>query len=314
MKQYFWFFGIIGIILFSCEKNDDNSWDSLVTISSDFPMGNYLDLMFINENTGFALSTKFVAKTTDGGCSWTTYEIPEFTNGGKIQFINEQTGYVTIGTQNSGTLLKTTNGGEKWEIIDLDTYGSPNGICFLDKNTGFIVGSGLFIKTTDGGKSWTDLKKDDTWWYLGINFKNKTEGIVTSFNGEFFKTMDGGITWDKLKIDAFHLYDVYFVGNRALASAYHEDLFDLSNNKKVVSLPSSNLKFAFFDSDCGVATGTLITGSWSHTNDVFFTNDGWKTYTQKTLSATEGNKPICAKMSDKKVMVLTDKSVMVLEK
>jgi len=325
MKQYFWFFGIIGIILFSCEKidvnnngNDDNdteiSLDSLVTITSNLPVAIYVDLMFISENIGYALSTSFVAKTTDGGYSWTTFAIPEYTNGGKIQFVNEQIGYVTVGTQNSGMLLKTTNGGQDWEEIDLNTYESPMGIYFLDKNIGFIVGKGLFIKTTDGGKSWTNLKKEDTFMYLGVNFKNDKEGIVTSFNGEYFKTIDGGITWDKLKIDAFHLYDVYFVGNKALASAYHQDLFDLTKNEKVVSLPSSGLKFAFFNSDCGVATGTLITGSWSHTNNVFLTSNGWKTFTQKTLAATEGNGPICAKMSDKKVMVLTDRRVMVLEK
>lgn len=320
MKPYFLFFGIIGIIFFSCERNDDIDngkdllLDNLLTLTSNLPNAKYVDLMFISEDIGYALSTSFVAKTTDGGYSWTTFEIPEYSNGEKIQFINEQIGYAITGTQHSGTLLKTTNGGQNWEEIDLHTPESPNGICFLDENTGFIVGSGLFIKTTDGGKSWTDVEIEDTYMYLSVNFKNKAEGIATSFNGKYFKTIDGGSTWSNLEYNTVeHLYDIYFVENRTLVSTFHEHLLDLTNNQKVVSLPSSDLKFVFFDSDYSIATGTLITGCWSSSSNIFITSDGWETYTQKTLSI-EGTHPICAKMSDKKVMVITDRSVMILQK
>ena len=320
MKQYFLFLGIIGIILLSflsCKKKDniDDSLDNLVTIASNLPkLTAYYDLMFINENVGYALSKSFVAKTTDGGYSWTTFEIPKHSYNGKIQFIDEQIGYV-IG-QNNRVLLKTTNGGQDWEEIDLNTYGySPWGIYFLDKDTGFIVGEDLFIKTTDGGKSWANLKREDRITYLDVNFKNNKEGIVTFSNGEYFETTDGGTTWNNLKYNTVNsLYSIYFVENKTLVSTFHEKLLDITNNQEVISLPSSNLKFAFFDSKHSIATGTLITGCWTQSDNVFITNDGWETYTKKTLSGTEGTNPICAKMSESKIMVLTDRNVMIFER
>ena len=316
MKQYFLFLGIIGIILLSCEKKDDIdnerdnndteiSLDSLVTIQSNLPFAGYRDLMFLDENVGYVLSHNFIAKTTDGGYSWTSYELPivypVYAN--KMQFMNEQIGYIIAGENNLGLLLKTIDGGQNWEEIDLNTYDCPYGMFFIDSETGFITEKGLFVKTLDGGKTWTNLKKESTFIYLGVNFKNEKEGIVTS-NSEYFKTTDGGTTWNSYNATDYLSDDIYFVENKTLVSRNSTPcLFDLTNNEGVASPPGYS-KFVFFNSKQSIAAGIHYEefGYFPY-NDVYVTNDGWKTYSQKILSSTASSSCI-AKMSKNKVMII----------
>ena len=320
MKQYFLFFGIIGIILLSCEKNDDidngknnndneMSLDSLFTISSNLPFAGYRDLMFLDENIGYVLSDNFIAKTTDGGYSWSTYSIPiDYpVYPMKIQFTDSQTGYVIAGENNLGILLKTTDGGQNWNTIDLNTLDCPMGMFFLNNNIGFITGKDLFVKTMNGGETWVNLKKDNAFkYFLGVNFKNDNEGIVTATNGEYFTTSDGGTTWNSSSSIYYLSENIYFLDNKILASSWagSPSLFDITNNKEIVSLMSDNLKFAFLNSKQSIAVGRHYEelGYFPY-NDIYVTNDGWKTYSQKTLSSTASS-PCIAKMSDYKVMII----------
>ena len=344
MKQYFLLFGIIGLILFSCEKKDDIdngkddidngnddidngndnnveiSLDSLELIVSNLPNGGYRDLVLINENTGYALSSNFVAKTTDGGYTWISYPIPiaHPIAPMKIQFTDSQTGYIIAGENNLGILLKTTDGGQNWNTIDLNTYECPIGMFFLNNDIGFITGKGLFVKTLDGGRTWINLKKEHTFMYLGVNFKNDKEGIVTALNGEYFKTTDGGETWNNYNTVDYLTHNIYFVEDNVFVSRNGDPcLFDLTNNKGIVSLPI-NPTFAFFNSKQSIAVGEHWEelGYFSY-NNICVTNDGWKTYSRKILSSTISGSLI-AKMSDNKVMIiyssLSDTYIMTLKK
>ena len=311
MKQYFLFLGIIGILL-SCKKNDgidngkndnDNeiSLDSLVTISSNLPFARYCDLTFLDENTGYVLSGNFIAKTTDGGYSWATYSIPiDYpVYPMKIQFTDSQTGYVIAGENNLGILLKTTDGGQNWNTIDLNTLECPRGMFFLNNDIGFITGKDLFVKTMNGGETWVNLKKDNTFkYFLGVNFKNDNEGIVTATNGEYFTTSNGGITWNNSNSIYYLSENIYFVDNKILVSSWDGSLFDVTNDKEIVSLMSGYLKFAFLNPKQSIAAGTHYEelGYFPY-NDIYVTNDGWQTYSQKTLSSTASS-PCIAKMSD----------------
>ena len=315
MKQYFLLLGIIGIIILSCEKNDDIdnekndknnefSIDSLVTISSNLPFAGYRDLMFIDEKTGYVLSDNFIGKTTDGGYSWTTYSIDYSVYTKKIQFTDNQIGYIIAGKNNSGILLKTTDGGQSWNTIDLNTSECPVGLIFLNNDTGFITGKDLFVKTTNGGKTWINLKKDDTFkYFLGVNFKNNNEGIVTALNGECFITSDGGQNWNSFYATDYLSDDIYFVEDKTLISRNTNPWFDLTNRKEIASPPGYS-KSVFFNSKQSIAAGIHYAelGYFPY-NDIYITNDGWKTYSQTTLSST-ASRPCIAKMSDSKVMII----------
>src|SRR3954452_22196845 len=76
---------IITVSLFACRKENNNpvidnsprlTFDSLKTLTSNIPNAVYPDLTFINETTGFAITQGFIVKTTDGGNTWTTINLP----------------------------------------------------------------------------------------------------------------------------------------------------------------------------------------------------------------------------------------------
>ena len=317
-KRFLLLIGFIGLFLFSCKEDDDIgkgadnnkeiSLDSLNTIPSNLPFAKYRDLMFLDENTGYVLSDKFIAKTTDGGHLWTTYPIPidypqQYPL--KMQFIDNLTGYITAGENNLGILLKTTDGGQNWNTINLNTLDCPEGMFFLNNDIGFITGKDLFAKTMNGGETWTNLKNDTTFkYFLGVNFKNENEGIVTATNGEYFRTSDGGTTWSSFNTVDYLTKNIYFVENQIIVSRNSSaSLFDLIKNEGITTAPY-NSKFVFFNSKQSIAAGTHYEelGFFPY-NDIFITNDGWKTYSQKTLSSTPSS-PCIAKMSESKIMII----------
>lgn len=157
---------------------------------------NLIDIYFFDEDNGFVVGGKItdqcdakrpgyppprlsryaqlrpvVLRTTDGGKSWTNtaaqtdgLECGEW--GWKVQFLDQQTGFVCLENFVSAAILKTTDGGASWtrhpvadssgEIINKDLEG----IGFIDENRGWVGGWGnnfnglMNSYTEDGGKTW----------------------------------------------------------------------------------------------------------------------------------------------------------------
>src|SRR5215831_3527455 len=315
MKKIFYSL-IISISLYACKKEDANpiidnspnlSLDSLATLSSNIPDAQYSDLTFINETTGFAIAQGFIVKTSDGGNTWTTINLPVNTSLKKIQFTDTQTGYIIGGDNTFGILLKTIDGGQNWTSNNLNSLECPYGMYFLSNNTGFITGKNLFIKTTDGGQTWTSLKSNAFRMFQDVNFKNSNEGYVTSNGGVYFKTTNGGNSWDSMRyISANYLYDIYFTGNKTLVAQSLDSLVDFENNYAVTKKPYDAKKLLFFNpQECiGIGLHYEQQGFWPN-GDILITNNGWKTFNQKIFSTTDAvSFTAIAKMSDDKAMIL----------
>lgn len=314
MKKIFYFL-ILSISLFACKKNSDNiiidnspnlSFDSLKTLSSNIPNATYSDLTFINETTGFAITQGFIVKTSDGGKTWTTINLPINTPLKKIQFSDSQTGYIIGGDNTFGVLLKTTDGGQNWTSKNLNSLECPSGMFFLNNNTGFITGKNLFIKTTDGGQTWNSLKSNAFRMFQDVNFKNNTEGYVTSNNGVYFKTTNGGNSWDSSRyISANYLYDIYFTGNKTLIVQSSDSLVDFEHNYAITQKPSNSKKLLFFSPQKSIGIGFHYEQGFYPYGDILITNDGWTTHYQKTFSTVDAiSFTAIAKMNEKKVMIL----------
>ena len=118
-------------------------------------------------------------RTTDGGANWTRYDVPF--NGGSIQFLDDNTGYVFQITgaamqKQSVVLYKTIDGGATWtknydndptvpgSSNTLPLGGHKNGITFSNATTGWIGGDTptdgyfYFYRTTDSGVTWSRLQ------------------------------------------------------------------------------------------------------------------------------------------------------------
>ncbi|MBK8552181.1 MAG: hypothetical protein IPL53_14415 [Ignavibacteria bacterium] len=116
----------------------------------------FSDISFADKNTGWAVMSGSILKSTNKGASWSA----QFTHTSSllgISMIDLNTGY-TCGW--SGSILKTTNGGTNWNQQASPVPNNITSIDFANASNGFAVSGGGFavagsaMRTSNGGASW----------------------------------------------------------------------------------------------------------------------------------------------------------------
>ena len=159
------------------------------------PMGAYatllVDCYFIDALRGWAVGgtaqernpldrsgvRAVVLYTDDGGTTWEnraadTHGLERGEWGWKIQFLNDQVGFVSLESFRAGAILKTTDGGKTWVRMPIHNGNGEQinanleGVGFIDPNRGWVGGwgdrgfkSGKSSMTLDGGKTWTEANE-----------------------------------------------------------------------------------------------------------------------------------------------------------
>ncbi len=176
-----------------------------------------------------------VARTTDGGNTWTVLDLSTIKEVSLIYFINRNNGWIWLNpgsiavTTNAGAywtmytmpyaydnvkqavfedslsgwvitdyrhLLRTTNGGLSWTLKSTGTSGNLDYLCFKDLNSGWITtSSGQIIETTNGGNNWFTQNNPVSAKFNSVFFNDAVTGWIVSDNGLILKTTDGGIDW-----------------------------------------------------------------------------------------------------------------------
>ncbi len=144
-----WCAGGLGYV--SKTTNGGISWDTTVL---DYV--NPHSIQFVNSLTGFLVCDSSIVhqrsmlfKTTNGGLNWVMINTGFTGHLWAINFINENTGYLSGGFSN---ILKTTNSGTNWVVLMTSVQEEFIGLHFFDSNTGYACGSNSTIaKTTTGG-------------------------------------------------------------------------------------------------------------------------------------------------------------------
>jgi photosystem II stability/assembly factor-like uncharacterized protein len=181
----------------------------------------FRDLFFVNETVGYALTEGntggvrafYLAKTTDGGESWTPTRRLDG-NACSLFFQREGTGVIVgdRGFDGRPLIYRTVDDGASLQpVASLDWYplvtGTPSGPLFA-----FGYG-GRLLRSTDGGSSWTDMQTR----VLPSDAPLFQGGLVTSsqagylFDGaSVYTTSDFGSTWRKTLSDATNLRGLSF--------------------------------------------------------------------------------------------------------
>jgi photosystem II stability/assembly factor-like uncharacterized protein len=121
-----------------------------------------------------------VLETIDGGISWTNRlagqeeMFPSGEWGWKIQFLDQNIGFVSLENFNEAAILKTIDGGVSWTRMNVeDPQSNVNleGVGFIDEKRGWVGGwgpggfnspgfpKGFSSATTDGGRTWMDANE-----------------------------------------------------------------------------------------------------------------------------------------------------------
>jgi photosystem II stability/assembly factor-like uncharacterized protein len=149
-----------------------------------------------------------VIKSTDGGVSWTSCNNGFFTEAnsfGEIQFIDDNTGYIT-----KSQIYKTSDAGANWEIVSDEIF--CNSISIPHPDT-IYVSSRNVIVSTDHGATWSTLKEENHLMY-GLHFVNGQTGIAANDSKNCFSTNDGGATWTQHNFWQDMLRDAHMFDNQ----------------------------------------------------------------------------------------------------
>lgn len=152
-----------------------------------------------------------IAKTTDGGKTWTQQTTPTFTkpNGfpNVVHFWDANNGFC-MGDPNGGyfEIYTTTNGGTTWTRVSqaniptpLDgEYGVIGYYDVIGNTVWFATNKGRIFKSTNKGATWQAYQTPLTSSAFEIAFKNSNEGIIYGNENnvdKFYRTTDGGANW-----------------------------------------------------------------------------------------------------------------------
>ena len=166
-------------------------------------------VQFINPDTGWVASSKYIYRTIDGGANWVEQLYLPGSNEVlfDIEFIVGLPGEPVWGFATGGLQMtwRTDDCGETWEQIrGACGDGNFNSCSFVNKNTGWFVGApsvtfpATIMCTTDGGNTFLEqinavsepLLKD-------VFFVNDQRGLAVGIYGQTLYTSDGGSNWEE---------------------------------------------------------------------------------------------------------------------
>jgi predicted outer membrane repeat protein len=143
-----------------------------------------------------------IAKTEDGGVTWTTVGIYDAEMIWDVYFIDEQLGWA-VGNEDDdeGIILHSSDGGASWVVQKRDIRNMHGAVhlhtvFFTSPSTGWAFGyHGIILKTSDGGTNWVVQTSDMHNNFNSSFFVNDTTGWAVGNWGRIFFTDDGGQNW-----------------------------------------------------------------------------------------------------------------------
>ena len=147
-------------------------------------------LQFLTPSTGYAVAYSydakgiFLARTDDGGATWSlTYsEAPGYAE--DIFFLDESTGYVRVGHESTGQLYKTEDGGQTWTGM----AASPGRrILFADPEVGWALLYNKVSFTTNAGLRWNSREYRFPATTSALSLPRRDRAYVVGDHGMIFR-------------------------------------------------------------------------------------------------------------------------------
>mgnify|MGYP006291818911 CR=1 FL=1 len=201
-----WICGPEGAIFFTEDGGD--TW-----IQQESNVDVYLkEILFTDEMHGWALGSKHLIRTTDGGQNWEIL-LTQTKYDSDIHFVDSLNGWMV----GDGPSVKhTDDGGISWngQATGFHTWDEMYAVCFSDELHGCAAGSRGMLWTVNGGDTWTE---SNTFLHQGKEFyllDNRQGWLVyrASNASLIYKTEDGGENWTRLSTFFDHYFtSIYFI-------------------------------------------------------------------------------------------------------
>jgi photosystem II stability/assembly factor-like uncharacterized protein len=193
----------------------------------------WMDVYFINTDTGFALSGGTFYKTTNGGQAWSSDVL--LLQGELTRFKFNSSGYGIMGGWDGTFLYKgfvftTTDFGNTWDTLALhDVQSNVEQVDITSDTTFFAISSKhagadrALLRSTTNGQSWDSLDiavlKDSMDQIGDFVFLSGKNGYFCTYKGYIYETMDSGQSWTlehkdfpSLNVLTFYGASVYCAG------------------------------------------------------------------------------------------------------
>ncbi len=301
-------FAILILLSISCGKEDGpppppvdppRGNDSLGIGWQKIPMPDSLyfqDVFFVNDRVGYIAGNNYLAKSIDGGLTWTQLNMQGNEQGYSNLYFTDALHGCAVG---GGVVWTTKNGGQSWEgkgglsiLIDAQ---------FISATEGYLCGSNGLYKTIDGGINWTKVpsitgeisalffmnnnlgwvalrnqvrKTDDALNSFGtavnatisansiyaMQFTDNNHGWAASFNTNIIRTLNGGNSWEEIVKDGHS--DIHFFDNNngflfSGSNIYRTNDGGTTLIKQAVIRKSDIIEIHFTDPNHGWAVGSL---------------------------------------------------------
>jgi photosystem II stability/assembly factor-like uncharacterized protein len=159
-------------------------------------------IFFIDDNIGWTAGDPIfgVFKSTNGGNTWTAYNVPVIERIYSLMFLNYETGWLSAA---QGQIAKSIDGGITWQNLQSGTSQYLRDIYFIDYNTGWCVGhNGTILFTTNGGSTWMQQSSNTFENLRAVQFVNDQVGWAVGENGTILKTVNSGIPVELISFSA----------------------------------------------------------------------------------------------------------------
>lgn len=289
--------------------------------------GDLEDVFFKSTDTGYAVGSSSVLKTTDGGRTWSLRRLSVMDHAFRtLFFLTPDKGFVA-----GKVLYSTIDGGTTWDsvfsLVEPTRARTFTSMAYCDTSSGLIVGERT-LHTTDGGLTWS-LKP----WHprlpahpLTLVFTNDSIGFSGGFDDTFAgsfgiiaKTTDGGQSWRRtlaqVQLSAgMYINDIAFatplrgwaVGSRSLSTPPYGEtrmLFTTDGGETWEASPTTFVHT--LNTIAVVGEQGLIVGD--EIGDIFSSTDAGSTWVRD--EATTGGRSVNAivNVDDQVAYAVTDK-------
>lgn len=148
-------------------------------------------LQFLTPSIAYAVAKSydartqlFLARTTDGGATWSmaTQELTDYPE--DAFFVDANTGYVRVGAPDTGQLYKTVDGGNTWTGM---ATSPGKRIQFADPEVGWSVLYQKVSFTTDGGNRWNSREYPFPAAAWAFSLPRRDRGYVVGEHGMIYR-------------------------------------------------------------------------------------------------------------------------------